>query len=1163
LPIDFKNTSQKYLNLFDRRESLTMQTRIAKKKKSTVPDLPANGKDDHFIVCIGASAGGMEAIHDLFDKMPQDTGFSFIVIQHLSSEYKSLMAELLSKHTTMNVVEAKDGVAITPNTVYVIPNNRNITVHDRKLKLSEKEEGRSPNMAIDIFLHSLAKDVGKKAIAVILSGTGSDGTKGIHAIKKAGGLVFVQDPLSAKFDGMPHSAIASGKIDYILSPESIAEELVMRHHVALPTVIVDSLPAEDEPVLSEILDLIHSKTSCDFKSYKRPTLVRRLTRRMAILNYKTPRAYLDFLRKDGEEVNFLCKEFLIGVTRFFRDPEAFEELKLKVIPEIVKAKSSGEMIKVWVAGCSTGEEVYSIAILFREHFNRIKTSLDIKIFASDVNKESTDFASKGVYPESIAKDIPKELLEKYFIRDNKKYRVASQVRKMIVFSHHDLLRDAPFGRLDLICCRNMLIYVAPELQKRIMGIFHFSLNLGGYLFLGSSENIGDLKDSVVEVSKKWKIYKNTRLAKSMGLDTLTYSDALTRKFSPAVKIQKEISRKAVVESLVTIMMDEYTAAGALVDKNCIVIETFGDYRKYLQLPEKKFDHNLLKMIPPKASIVVGSNFRKAVNTNEKFVIKNVAIREPGNVRANITIKPFDDSFSNQLVFVLFNDVKKDATVRNEKETPRKKGRKVDGTTSPNFDDFIRLENELRETKEILQRAIEDSETSNEELQSSNEELISSNEELQSTNEELQSLNEELHTVNAEHQLRIKEISELNDDLNNYFRSTDIAQIFLDSNLLIRKYTPPATVLINLIETDIGRPITHISNNLKYPGLFDDIGRVLKTSEPVSKIIDLYNNTWFQMKVLPYVREGKNIDGVVLMFVDITAIKNAQAEVTEEVKARKALEEVNAKLNSLNEEYKRLTKELEMRVEERTKDLRDVNEKLLKSNRELEQFAYITSHDLHEPLRKIQTFAELAERSWNDEPVAKKYLNRIASSSARMTALINDVLNYSRITRSTDRAMKTDLNDILARVKADFARQMEEKNATVKSSGLPTINGIPSQLQQLFASLISNSLKFSGQDVEIEISSREVAPEEAMKSADLPTGSKYAELVFKDNGIGFDQQFAKQIFTIFEKLNPSYLYSGSGIGLALCKRIVENHGGAILASSRLNNGATFKVYLPLN
>lgn len=1129
------------------------------KTRKTKAEVDSGGQH---IVCIGASAGGMEAIHQLFDHVPQDTGFSFIVIQHLSSEYKSLMAELLAKHTTMNVVEAKDNTAVEKNTVYVIPNNRNITIQGRKLVLKEKAEGRSPNMAIDIFLHSLAKDAGKKAIAMILSGTGTDGTKGIAAIKKAGGLVFVQDPSTAKFDGMPQNAIASGKVDFILSPESMAEELLMQYKGTPATVIVDSLPAEEEPVLLEILDLIHSKTSCDFKSYKRPTLVRRLTRRMAILNYRTLASYLKFLKTDNEEIRLLCKEFLIGVTRFFRDPEAFQELKLKVIPDIVKAKAGQEMIKVWVAGCSTGEEVYSVAILFKEHFNRIKISPEIKIFASDVNKESTEFASRGIYSESIVSDVPKELLEKYFVKEGKKYKVSTQLRKMVVFSHHDLLKDAPFGRLDLICCRNMLIYVSPELQKRVMAIFHFSLNLGGYLFLGSSENIGDLKNSVIEISKKWKIYKSTRIAKSMGLDTLSYSDGLLRKFSPALKIQKEVSRKAVVETVVSVMMDEFSSAGVLVDHNCNVIETFGDYRKYLVLPEKKFDHNLLKMLPPNASIVVGSNFRKAISAKEKIIVSNVSIRKGGELNANVTIKPFEDAFENTIVFVLFNEVKNGAPTKSAKARKTRAGKKNDGAASLDFQDFMRLENELRETKDILQRAIEDSETTNEELQSSNEELISSNEELQSTNEELQSLNEELHTVNAELQVRIKEISELNDDLNNYFRSTDIGQIFLDNNKLIRKYTPPATSLINLIETDIGRPITHISNNLKYGGLFADIDHVLQSAEPVNKIIELYDDSFYQMKVLPYVREGSVIDGVVLTFVDVTAIKNAQAEASEELRARRAVEEVNEKLNALNEEYKRLAKELESRVEERTRDLKDVNERLLKSNRELEQFAYITSHDLHEPLRKMQTYAELAEKHLTDEPMARKYLSRIADSSARMSALINDVLNYSRLTRSTEKPVATDLNSVLDKVKIAHEKLIASKNARIVSAHLPTVRGIPIQLEQLFLNLIGNSLKFSEAEVEVNIASRRITNEESTSLPDLNPEVNYVELLFKDNGIGFDEKYAEQIFALFEKLNPSDKYGGTGTGLALCKRIVENHGGSILASSKLNNGATFKVYLPV-
>lgn len=1083
---------------------------------------------DHRIVCIGASAGGMEAIHELFDNMPQNSGFSFVVIQHLSSGHKSLMAELLAKHTLMNVVEATDNTAVSPNTIYVIPNNRNIEIKNRVLVLSQKEEGRSPNMAIDIFLNSLAQDVGQKAIAVILSGTGSDGTKGIKEIKDTGGLVFVQDPATAKFDGMPQSAIATGKIDFILSPESIAEELLTHHKVAPPIVIVDSLPAEDEPFLYEIFNIIQSKTSSDFKYYKRPSLIRRLTKRMAFLNFKSLAHYIELLKSDADEVNLLHREFLIGVTRFFRDPAAFEELRLRVIPDIVNSKGSSDTLKVWVAACSTGEEVYSIAILIREHLNRIKTDLDVKIFASDVNKESIDFAAKGCYSESIAQDMSKNILEKYFVREGKKYRVVPQLRKMVVFSHHDLLKDPPFGRLDLISCRNMLIYVTTPLQKRILSVFHFSLNLGGFLFLGPSEHIGELKESMLEVSKKWKIYKNNRAAKSIGVDTVAFNDSITKKFSPAsILASKDLLRKGVVETILNKILDEYTLAGAMVDSNCNIIETFGDYRKYLHLPEKKFDHNLLKMLPAKSSIIVGSGFRKAMMTNEKHVIKNIRFVKSQSLANIITIKPFEDTFGNKVALVLFNEVQ-EPVVKNTRDVSASNVRGVydEDEMAPDFHDFLALQAELRETREILNKAIEDAETTNEELQSSNEELISSNEELQSANEELQSLNEELHTVNAENQLRIKEISELNDDLNNYFRSSEIGQIFLDRDLSIRKYTPAVTALVNLIETDIGRPIMHISNNIAYEGLMDDINHVLHYSESVVRTIVVGEGTWYQMKILPYVREGKMIDGVVLVFVDVTQVKRAE----------KAIEKANVELKQLNES-------------------------LLRSNKELEQFAYITSHDLQEPLRKIQTFADLTEKNLDDQSSAQKYLDKITKAATRMSLLIKDVLSYSRLTLTKERFVKTDLRTILKSVIDDFELLIEEANATIHFGELYPVMGVPLQLHQLFSNLLSNSLKFTEKNPRIDIRSEKVNREQAAKIPELSGEFNYVKVIFKDNGIGFEQQYADKIFTIFQRLNHSKLYAGTGIGLALCKRIVENHHGAIFAFSQPECGATFSIYLP--
>ena len=1093
----------------------------------TVDKTNSSGKAvDHPIVCIGASAGGMEAIHELFDHLPQDTGFSFIVIQHLSSDHKSLMAELLSKHTTMRVLEATENTVVEPDSVYVIPNNRNISIQNRTLLLSGKEQGRSPNMAIDIFLHSLANDVGPKAIAIILSGTGTDGTKGITEIKRAGGLVFVQDPMTAKFDGMPFSAISSGHIDFILSPESIADELLLQHKKAATAVIVDSLPPEDEPLLEEALGLIKARTGCDFSLYKRPTIIRRLTRRMAFNNYSLA-DYLELLRRNEEEVNLLSKEFLVGVTKFFRDEAAFEDLKLKVIPEIARSKSPSEPIKVWVPACSTGEEAYSIAILIREHLERAGLTMDVKVFGSDINREAIEFASKGCYSQAIANHIPAELIDRYFIKDEQKLRVSSQLRKMIVFSHHDLIKDPPFGKLDLICCRNMLIYVTPELQKRVMSIFNFSLNLGGFLFLGPSENIGLLKDSMLEISKKWKIYKKVKQAKAVALDTVSYSDSTTRRFTPpAVPLTADKSRKTLVENVLTKVMEEYTLAGVLVDKDCYVIETFGDYRKYLHLPEKKFDNNLLKMLPARPSILVGSNFRKAISTNENISIHELRF-DPLGPSINVIIKPFTDIHQHPVALVLFSDEARNGKGRGNTNGKQPSGHSPGLQSSEEISDMRILQEELAETKDVLQKAIEEAETTNEELQSANEELISSNEELQSANEELQSLNEELHTVNAENQMRIKQIIELNDDLNNYFASTDIGQIFLDGNLQIRKFTPQATALVNLIETDIGRPISHISNNISYEHLMDDISYVLRTSKPLMKNIQITNHTWYQMKIMPYIREGKSMDGVVLTFVDITAMKGAERQ----------LKNVNKKL-------------------------KDLNDNLMRSNRELEQFAYITSHDLQEPLRKIQTFVDLIGRNPGDQEAMKRYLEKITSCASRMSLLITDVLSYSRLIRTDERKSDTDLNKVLEAVKSDFEFLLAERSAEIRSVNLPLVKGFPLQLQQLFSNLISNSVKFSEKDPVIEITYENVPEQEVHRMKELDERSRYVKLIFRDNGIGFDQQYADKVFTIFQRLNHKKHYSGSGIGLALCKRIVENHHGAIQAMSVPDQGATFVVYLPL-
>ena len=859
-------------------------------------DKPYADISGHYIVGIGASAGGLDAINEFFENMPDDTGISFIVIQHLSSDYKSLIIELVEKHTRMKVFEAGNGMPILPNHIYVIPNNKNIVIKDSQLYYADKEKSKAPNMAIDIFLESLAIEQKERGIAIILSGTGTDGTKGVTAIRQAGGLVLVQEPETAQFDGMPNSAIESGNANFILSPASMPEELLASYKGVRPDVIIkENLPAEEEAILREILSLVRKSTQCDFSNYKRPTIIRRLTKRMGLVYKKTLSSYLDLLNHNPDEIQNLSKEFLIGVTHFFRDAEAFKELKEVVIPDIIKRKPINDPIKIWIAACSTGEEAYSVAILFKEYLEEIKKTYEIKIFATDIDKDALDVASKGYYTDNIANNLAEEVNLKYFIKEGAKLRIHPDIRKMIIFSHHDVINDVPYSKLDLVSCRNMLIYFEPSLQRRCLSIFHFSLNVGGYLFLGSSESIGDLKSSFAEVNKKWRIYQNMYASKGLKLENISTTGSFIKTVSKqdrrAANIHTEYS-----QGLIDVLLAENNSAGVYVDENFNLLETFGDYKNYLEFPDGKFDTNILKLVPKDLAVVLSASLRKAVKENITISLDGLTLVRPikNTLIINLRITPYlSGKFNQKVLLILLKEVKQLEKFEADGDNITKGGLDIDH--------YLFLERELKETKSALQRTIEDFETTGEELQSSNEELISANEELQSSNEELQSLNEELHTVNTEHQLKIKEISDLNDDLNNYLRSTDIGLIFLDRNLIIRKFTPFSTTLINLIESDVGRPITHISSNIGNTDLWGNIINVIETAQPYQQILWLESaSKWYQMKILPYLREGKNVDGAILILVDITDIKKAEEE-----------------QQKLTEELRILNAELEQRVKERT------------------------------------------------------------------------------------------------------------------------------------------------------------------------------------------------------------------------------------------------------
>lgn len=823
---------------------------------------PTN-KYDHYIVAIGASAGGLEAIHAFFDSMPDTANISFILIQHLSPDYKSLLVELVSRHTHMKVYEAGDNQDIERKCIYVIPNTKLITIQKNQLKLSEKKNGKTPNNAVDVFLYSLARERKSKAIAVILSGTGTDGTKGTEAIKKEGGLVIVQDPATAKFDGMPNSVITAGNADFILPPSAICEEIL--NHISPPSTFLYGSDKKDDQFLKTVFDLVREESGVEFHYYKTPTILRRITRRMMQGNFATPDKYVRYLKDHKEETKQLGQDFLIGVTRFYRDPEAFTLLREKVLKPIIDGKVDEEIIKVWVTACSTGEEAYSIAILINELLRDNPRHLTIKIFATDVDEEAIQFASVGEYPLSIEKDVSQDLLKKYFIAGPKSYTIIPGIRKQIVFARHNIIKDPPFIKNDLVSCRNMLIYISPALQQRIFSLLLFAAGKDGYLFLGPSENSAFLKKDVKEINGRWKIYQKTAETRPgyyyhSGNNDHHSADHSKTKIS---RPKDTRSQSLLWEDFKEVIMEDLHYVVLYIDANFEIRETIGNYEQLLNMPRKQLRLNLLQMVPSGVSLLLSAEIRKADKTGRKGHLKNIQFQKGKEIISlEIFIRPGGNDSGNPYTMVVMRE--------SARPEPAKNGLHADhnGRT----DEYVHaLEAELQETKNHLQLAVEDLETTNEELQSTNEELLSANEELQSSNEELQSVNEELITLNTEHQMKIKELLELNDDLNNYFRSTDIAQVFLDSDLRIRKFNPASVRMINFIETDIGRPLTHISNNIRSENLLSDIRDVIRHGHPMEKEVQLTNGKNLLMRIMPYLTHEGRKDGAVISFIDITAI----------------------------------------------------------------------------------------------------------------------------------------------------------------------------------------------------------------------------------------------------------------------------------------------------
>ncbi|MEK6793989.1 MAG: chemotaxis protein CheB [Spirochaetota bacterium] len=844
------------------------------------------------IVGIGASAGGLAAFEAFFSAMADTkSGMAFVLVQHLAPDHKSILGEIIQRYTPMRVVEVTDGMIVEPNCAYIIPPNRDMAFLDGALHLLEPAEPHGQRLPIDYFFRSLALDQRERAVCIVLSGTGSDGTLGMRAVKAEGGLVMVQSPGSAEYDGMPKSAIAGGIADYVLPPAEMPEHLLayaghMRgtsSHSGASIVFPDA-------VLKKVFILLRAQTGHDFSHYKPNTVNRRIERRMAVHQIESISNYVKFLQQTPEEVDALFRDLLIGVTNFFRDPEAFKALENEIIPALFSGKRSDAVIRVWSPGCSTGEEPYSIAILLAERIEALKRDFRVQIFATDIDGQSIRTARAGIYPASIAADISPERLARFFTRepDGSAYCIHKSIRDMLVFSEQDVIKDPPFSRIDLISCRNLLIYLGPELQKKIIPLFHYALNPGGILFLGTSETVGEFGDLFAAAERRSKLYK--RKDGSPARSAMSFAPMVTsEKIVPlAAGDAADIGRQTLREFTEHALL-QVTAPGVLVNHFGDILYLHGRTGQYLEPSSGAAGiNNILKMAREGLRRDLTTALHKAVAG--RTIVRRTGLRVKTNgdyTLVDLTIRPVARPSGNEVpLFLIVLEERPelpDARLVSRGKARHNGHHGVTAGSDSNVRSRVeKLTRQLKENEDYLQAANEELQTSNEELTSSNEEMQSVNEELQSANEELetskeelQSINEELATVNAEMQTKVADLSRANNDMNNLLAGTSIGTVFVDHELRIMRYTPAAVQVINLIASDVGRSVAHVVLNISgYDRMVADITAVLESLVPYEKEVRTTAGAWYLMRIQPYRTIENVIEGAVITFVNISAAKEA-------------------------------------------------------------------------------------------------------------------------------------------------------------------------------------------------------------------------------------------------------------------------------------------------
>ncbi len=846
-------------------------------------DQPADPRPRGFpIVGIGASAGGLEALEGFFESMPADTGMAFVVVTHQHPEHTSLLPDLLGRETEMPVVQAADGTQLQPNHVYVSPPGENLAILGGTLHMMEVDAAKSPRRPIDHFFRSLAGDLHQRAIGIVLSGTGTDGSLGLRAIKAEGGMAMVQQPQSAKFAGMPSSAVATGLADYVLPPDAMPDQLVAYTQGPYLQAAPAATPTISAEPMQKIFLLLRSHTGHDFSDYKASTIRRRIQRRMNVHEIGDPMQYVRYLKENPHETDVLFKELLISVTSFFRDREAWEALAAGPLRELLQSRPENHTFRGWVPGCATGEEVYTLAILLRECAAALDRPVEMQLFGTDLDRAAIETARLGRYPDGVAADVLPDRLEKYLVHEDGTYRVRQEVREMAIFAPQNVIKDPPFTKLDILCCRNLLIYLNAELQKRLLPIFHHALKPGGLLFLGPSETIGTFTDLFEPLDKKWKIFRRKETTAMHPIEIPAASpppptEPAVDHVPTAGKEKSQTPKTPSVERLIErLLLARHCPATVVVNDRGDILYIHGHTGAYFEPAEGQPRMNALDMARKGLHLALASALRQAADDSQEIVRPDVRIKtQSGHSHVDLTVlKISNPEAIRGLLLVEFRPAAPSPKAKPPQNTHRQNDDRPDHTAQLERE-IEYLKHSQQATREDLETANQELKSTNEELQSTNEELQSSNEELETSKEEMQSLNEELNTVNAELHSKVEHLSHANDDMQNLLNSIDVATVFLDNDLNIKRFTESAKALISLRPSDVGRPLGDLSTNLRCDNLVDKCQEVLKTLRFHQQEVVSKDGAWYMMRIMPYRTTRNVIDGLVITLVNIDELKTAR------------------------------------------------------------------------------------------------------------------------------------------------------------------------------------------------------------------------------------------------------------------------------------------------